>query len=77
MLTLPAPHTATPFDEWTVITYTSLFNLFDCPAVVIPVGKVEDIDVKDDAAKYGEKDQKVYDLCEFYHGVLQSICLYD
>ncbi|KAH8674568.1 amidase [Tricladium varicosporioides] len=69
VLSLPAPHTATPFDEWTVITYTSLFNLFDCPAVIIPVGKVEDIDVRDDAANYGKKDQKIYSLYtgpEFY-----------
>ncbi|KAH6670505.1 amidase signature domain-containing protein [Halenospora varia] len=69
MLSLPAPHTATPFDEWTVITYTSLFNLFDCPVAIIPVGKVEEIDVRDNAAQYGEKDQKVYDLYtgpEFY-----------
>ncbi|KUJ21215.1 amidase [Mollisia scopiformis] len=62
MLCLPAPHTATPFDDWTVITYTSLFNLFDCPAVIIPVGKVEDIDLLDEAARYGENDQRVYDL---------------
>ncbi len=67
MLCLPAPHTATPFDDWTVITYTSLFNLFDCPAVIIPVGKVEDIDLMDEAARYGEKDQCVYDLCKFVH----------
>ncbi|KIM93804.1 hypothetical protein OIDMADRAFT_137066 [Oidiodendron maius Zn] len=69
ILSLPAPHTATPFDDWTVITYTSLFNLFDCPAVIIPVGKVKDIDVQDDSALYGEKDKKVYYLYtgpEFY-----------
>ncbi|KAH8602316.1 amidase [Bisporella sp. PMI_857] len=78
MLTLPAPHTATPFDEWKVITYTSLFNLFDCPAVVIPVGKVEDIDVRDDAALYGDQDRKVYDMYtgpEFYKGAPTTIQL--
>ncbi|KAL2072199.1 hypothetical protein VTL71DRAFT_11542 [Oculimacula yallundae] len=64
ILTLPAPHTAVPLDEWKAITYTVLYNLYDSPACVIPVGKVSPQDVKDDLCKYGEEDKKNYDLCK-------------
>ncbi|KAE8451396.1 hypothetical protein EG329_004025 [Mollisiaceae sp. DMI_Dod_QoI] len=60
----PAPHTAVPLDTWTTATYTALWNYLDYPAVVIPVGKVQELDVADDAsnAKYGHEDAKVYSL---------------
>ncbi|KAH7323640.1 amidase [Rhexocercosporidium sp. MPI-PUGE-AT-0058] len=63
ILTLPAPHTAVPFDEWSCITYTAMWNMYDCPACVIPVGKVSaSLDKKDEEVRYGEKDRRVYDL---------------
>ncbi|KUJ24625.1 amidase [Mollisia scopiformis] len=60
----PAPHTAVPLDTWTTATYTALWNFLDYPAVVIPVGKVQESDVSDDVsnAKYGVEDAKVYSL---------------
>jgi amidase len=61
----PAPHTAVPRDTWTVATYTCLWNYLDYPAVVVPVGAVQESDVADDVsnAKYGAEDAKVYSLC--------------
>lgn len=65
ILTLPAPHTAVPFDQWTSITYTALYNLLDYPACIIPTGTVSALDVKDDFVQYSERDRKVYKLCKF------------
>lgn len=71
MLGLPAPHTTLPFDEWLSITYTSILNLYDAPACIVPVGIVsQELDLKDDLVKYGEKDQDVYRLCKFMQFVL-------
>ncbi|RDW76136.1 putative fatty-acid amide hydrolase 1 [Coleophoma crateriformis] len=59
-----APHTAVPFDSWSGISYTSLWNALDFPAVVLPVGKVQDSDLPDDIsnATYGPQDTEVYSL---------------
>ena len=65
ILTLPAPHTAVPFDKWSAVTYTCIFNYLDYPAFVLPVGRVQMSDVKDGEAKFGEIDAKVYSMCEF------------
>ncbi|KAH9208401.1 amidase [Leptodontidium sp. 2 PMI_412] len=78
ILTLPASHTAVPFDQWDVVTYTALWNLYDCPACVIPVGKVSSQDVKDELFRYGEEDQRTYGLYtgpEDYAGAPTSIQL--
>ncbi|KAH7393467.1 amidase [Cadophora sp. MPI-SDFR-AT-0126] len=78
ILTLPAPHTAVSFDQWDVVTYTALYNLYDCPACVIPVGCVSPQDVKDESFRYGEEDQRTYDLYtgpEDYAGAPISIQL--
>lgn len=63
----PAPHTAVPFDTWGPITYTTLWNLLDYPAVIIPTGKVQPSDAADsiDNAKYGEQDAAMYRLCKY------------
>tara|TARA_R110002060_G_scaffold29390_5_gene39687 strand:+ start:621 stop:1019 length:399 start_codon:yes stop_codon:yes gene_type:complete len=66
ILTLPAPHTAVPFDQWDVVTYTALYNLYDCPACVIPVGHVSPRDVKDELFRYGEEDKRTYELCKCF-----------
>ncbi|KAG4419432.1 hypothetical protein IFR04_007389 [Cadophora malorum] len=78
ILTLPAPHTAVPFDQWDVVTYTALYNLYDCPACVIPVGHVSPRDVKDELFRYGEEDKRTYELYtgpEDYAGAPTSIQL--
>lgn len=54
-------------DTWTSGTYTGLWNYLDYPAVVIPVGTVQESDYADDIsnAKYGPEDAKVYSLCMY------------
>ena len=69
ILTLPASHTAVPFDQWDVVTYTALYNLYDCPACVIPVGSVSPQDMKDELYKYGDEDKRTYDLCKSFANV--------
>ena len=61
----PAPHTAIAWDKWDTATYTGIWNYLDYPAVVLPVGTVQDSDSADEPsnAKYGEEDLKIYDLC--------------
>lgn len=61
----PAPHTAVPLDTWNRAVYTCLWNYLDYPAMVIPVGQVQDADHADDLtnAKFGLDDEQVYSLC--------------
>ncbi|KAG4438556.1 hypothetical protein IFR05_005980 [Cadophora sp. M221] len=74
----PAPHTAVPLDTWSSVTYTGLWNYLDYPAVVVPVDKVRDIDLVDDAsnAMFGTDDEKLYGLYtgpEQYKGALVCV----
>lgn len=61
-----ASTTATPLDEWGPVTYTALWNFLDYPAVVVPTGRVLVEDAADgiENARYGEQDQKNYQLCK-------------
>ncbi|KAJ9494584.1 hypothetical protein H2202_010016 [Exophiala xenobiotica] len=61
ILTPLAPYTAPPIDCWSAVGL-ALWNLVDYPSCIIPVGKVEERDVVDHAAKYGENDDKVYSM---------------
>lgn|SRR5687768_12447960 len=63
----PAPHTAVPLDRWAKAAYTCLWNYLDYPAVVIPVGQVQDTDVADSLsnAKFGPDDEELYKLCKY------------
>ncbi|KAJ9619106.1 hypothetical protein H2204_012817 [Knufia peltigerae] len=57
-----APHTAPPIDSWSSVAL-ALWNLVDYPSCIIPVGKVDETsDVVDQAAKYGEDDEKLYSM---------------
>ena len=64
----PAPHTAVPLDCWVKAAYTCLWNYLDYPAVVIPVGQVQDTDLADDLsnAKFGPEDEELYKLCKYH-----------
>jgi hypothetical protein len=45
---------------------TGLWNYLDCPAAIIPFGKVLETDVAelaDKVAKFGAKDAEMYELC--------------
>ncbi|KAI0160494.1 putative fatty-acid amide hydrolase [Xylariaceae sp. FL1272] len=59
-----APHTAVPLDKWNRPVYTCLANYLDQPAIVLPVGEVQDLDVTDGLsnAKFGPIDEQVYSL---------------
>jgi amidase len=62
----PAPHTVVPLDTWDSVTYTSLWNYLDYPAIVLPVGTVQQSDLADEPsnAKYGAEDSRLYNLCK-------------
>ncbi|KAH6715345.1 putative fatty-acid amide hydrolase [Leptodontidium sp. MPI-SDFR-AT-0119] len=62
ILMSPAPHTAVPLDTWASVTYTSLWNYLDYPAVVIPVDEVRDVDLVDDLSNvsFGADDERLY-----------------
>ncbi|KAI5304959.1 hypothetical protein KEM56_005611, partial [Ascosphaera pollenicola] len=62
LLSPGAPHTAVPHDTWTSLSYTAIWNYLNYPAAIIPVGKVLETDAKDEGAKYGELDEKMYSL---------------
>jgi amidase len=61
----PAAHTAVSLDTWDTGSYTGLWNYLDYPAIVLPVGTVQESDSADDScnAKYGPEDSRVYSLC--------------
>ncbi|KAI5307615.1 hypothetical protein KEM55_007792 [Ascosphaera atra] len=62
LLMAGAPHTAVPHDTWKPVNYTAVWNYLNYPAAVIPIDTVKETDVKDEAAKYGEVDEKIYSL---------------
>lgn len=59
VLTFVAPHTAVSPDTWTARNLTRLSYLLDCPALMIPVGTVQESDISDQNAKYGTADEAV------------------
>lgn len=59
----PAPFTAPKIDMWEGnISYTALWNLLDYPAAIVPVGRVNKDDVRDNAAQFGPSDEKTYSM---------------
>ncbi|KAF2151556.1 amidase [Myriangium duriaei CBS 260.36] len=69
----PAPTTATKFDDWCSISYTMVWNFLDYPALIIPTGKVNEQDERDDirTAVHGKLDEHNYNLytgSKDYHG---------
>lgn len=52
VLLIPAaPHPVAPIDRWNTTNYTSLFNLLDLPAGMIPVRPVQDRDIQGEVFK--------------------------
>jgi len=48
---------------------TGLWNYLDCPAAIVPFGKVLNTDLAEPAekvAKFGQKDVDMYKLCEWH-----------
>ncbi|KAI6891386.1 general amidase-like protein, partial [Hortaea werneckii] len=46
ILAPPAPHPVPPIDKWNTTNYTSLFNLLDLPAGVLPVRPLSTLDLQ-------------------------------
>ncbi|KAM0265320.1 hypothetical protein ACHAQJ_000160 [Trichoderma viride] len=81
ILFVNAPHTAVPFDKYTWLGFTSIFNLVDWPSISIPLN--EAVDKKKDVLSmpledcFNELDvsiQKLYDA-EKFHGLPLAIQL--
>ncbi|KAF7892100.1 hypothetical protein EAF00_008402 [Botryotinia globosa] len=53
-----------PWNCWSRVAYTCLWNYLDYPAIVIPVDQVQDTDLADDLnnAKFGPDDENIYKL---------------
>ncbi|KAL2841043.1 amidase signature domain-containing protein [Aspergillus pseudoustus] len=79
LLWVTAPHTAVPFDKYTYLGFTGLFNLIDWPAMALPLGLFADkeIDRKTPVKPLSPLDaeiQELYDL-DMFHGLPLSVQL--
>lgn len=81
LLWVPAAHPAVPFDEYTDLTLTSLFNVIDWPAIVLPTGDIVDEhtdsahgDVRD-ADLFGADDRRIHDMYRGHEADFESLPL--
>ncbi|OJJ08227.1 hypothetical protein ASPVEDRAFT_392212 [Aspergillus versicolor CBS 583.65] len=79
LLWVPAPRTAVPFDKYTYLGFTRLFNVIDWPAMALPLGMFVDkyIDIKTGITLFNALDdgiQGLYDP-ESFHGLPLSVQL--
>ncbi|KAL4901432.1 hypothetical protein BDW74DRAFT_187668 [Aspergillus multicolor] len=79
LLWVTAPHTAVPFDKYTYLGFTGLFNLIDWPAMVLTLGMFADknMDEKVEIPPFNALDaeiQGIYDE-ELFHGLPLSVQL--
>ncbi len=79
LLWVPAPHTAVPFDKYTYLGFTGLFNVIDWPAMALPLGMFVDrnIDKKTNITPFNALDAEIQDLYdpESFHGLPLSVQL--
>ncbi|OQE24076.1 hypothetical protein PENFLA_c010G01449 [Penicillium flavigenum] len=73
LLWVPAPHTAVPFDKYTYLGFTGLFNIIDWPAVALPLGMFVDkeIDRKVQVTPFNAHDADLQDMydADSFHGL--------
>ncbi|KAL4898744.1 amidase signature domain-containing protein [Aspergillus ambiguus] len=79
LLWVTAPHTAVPFDKYTYLGFTGLFNVIDWPAVALPTGLFVDkqVDTRHAVTPLNPLDaeiQALYDP-ELFHGLPLSVQL--
>ncbi|RDW73593.1 hypothetical protein BP5796_07035 [Coleophoma crateriformis] len=79
ILWVPAPHTAVPFDKYTYLGFTGLFNVIDWPALALPLGMSVNkaVDERVDVVPFNELDahiQSLYDP-DTFHGLPLSVQL--
>ncbi|RDW68181.1 hypothetical protein BP6252_09577 [Coleophoma cylindrospora] len=79
ILWVPTPHKAVPFDKYTYLGFTGLFNMIHWPALALPLGMSvnkaldEWVDVVP-SNELGAHIQSLYDP-ETYHGLPLSVQL--
>ncbi|KAL3457571.1 amidase signature domain-containing protein [Aspergillus heterothallicus] len=64
LLWVPAPHTAVPFDQYTYLGFTGLFNIIDWPAMALPMGLFanKEIDRNVPVTPFNGLDAEIQDL---------------
>ncbi|KAL2813431.1 amidase signature domain-containing protein [Aspergillus granulosus] len=79
LLWVPAPHTAVPFDRYTYLGFTGLFNLIDWPAMALPLGMFanKEIDKKLPITPFNLLDAEIQDLYDenLFHGLPLAVQL--
>lgn len=79
LLWVPAPHTAVPFDKYTYLGFTGLFNLIDWPAMALPLGMFvdKDIDRKVQVTPFNALDADIQDIydADSFHGLPLAVQL--
>jgi amidase len=79
LLWVTAPHTAVPFDKYTYLGFTGLFNLIDWPAMALPLNMFADkaIDRKVPIAPFNDLDAEIQNLYDgdSFHGLPLAVHL--
>ncbi|KAE8351823.1 amidase signature domain-containing protein [Aspergillus coremiiformis] len=79
LLWVPAPHTAVPFDQYTYLGFTGLFNLIDWPAMALPLGMSANrqLDTKTPVTPFNDLDAEVQEIyhADSFHGLPLSVQL--
>ncbi|KAL4881746.1 amidase signature domain-containing protein [Aspergillus karnatakaensis] len=77
LLWVTAPHTAVPFDKYTYLGFTGLFNVIDWPGMALPLGLYVDksVDKKVSLTPFNALDREIQDLYnpETFHGLPLSL----
>lgn len=81
LLWIPAAHPAVPFDEYTDLTLTGLFNVIDWPAIVLPTGDMVDqhadsahSDMRD-GDLFGTDDRRIHGMFRGHEADFESLPL--
>ncbi|CEL10198.1 hypothetical protein ASPCAL13322 [Aspergillus calidoustus] len=79
LLWVTAPHTAVPFDKYTYLGFTGLFNLIDWPDMALPLNMFADkaIDKKVPIAPFNDLDAEIQNLYDgdSFHGLPLAVHL--
>lgn len=79
LLWIPAPHTAVPFDKYTYLGFTGLFNIVDWPTMALPLNMFVDktVDLKAKVEPLNKLDAEIQDLynAESFDGLPLSVQL--
>lgn len=72
-LWVPAPHTTVPFDKYTYLGFTGLFNMIDWPALALPLNMYVDraVDASVEVTPFNRLDASIQSLYDpdTFHGL--------